>query len=71
MSMRTPKPITVKRIWVSHHPFSRVTEFEEKGAEFDRMIAEVKAQAWDEGCKAEAGAGLFELLANPYRGEQA
>ena len=41
---------------------------EEAAQEFDRWLAGVKAEAWDEGRLAEIERYMFEPTPNPYRG---
>ncbi|MGO3067116.1 MAG: hypothetical protein ACTIIT_13905 [Brevibacterium linens] len=49
---RTPNANTVRSVFVRAHPFSASTSYEDRRAEFDRFIARIKAEAWDEGWSA-------------------
>lgn len=49
---RTPNANTVRSVFVRAHPFSASTSYEDRRAEFDRFIAKIKADAWDEGQEA-------------------
>lgn len=49
---RTPNANTVRSVFVRAHPFSASTSYEDRRAEFDRFIADVRADAWDEGLQA-------------------
>lgn len=48
----TPTMAQVRQFWASDgalQPAAKSYDFEESAAEFDRFIADVKADAWDEG----------------------
>lgn len=38
--------------------------------EFDRKMAQIQANVWDEACDEVAGQGTVQIPANPYRKEQ-
>jgi hypothetical protein len=40
---RTPPTAAIKQAWIGAHPFRATTTVEEREAEFDRWLAEVKA----------------------------
>lgn len=42
---RTPNEHTVKSVFVRAHPFALTTSHEERRAEFDRFVANIKADA--------------------------
>lgn len=78
MSERTPNTATVRHGWIKGHPFPLSTDIDDRGAEFDRWLAEhdrqVAEHAWDQAVEEQrllAPAHEAEVPRNPYRGETA
>ena len=69
----TPDEEQVREQYTQEQP-PQIGTVAEKHAEFDRFIARVKAEAWDEGCEALDEAHRWDnaepwqhLAPNPYR----
>lgn len=52
-------------VCVNHGDWITEEQWAEFGAEFDRWLAEVKAQAWEEGCSW--GVSNFHILKDSYK----
>ena len=72
MSEYTPKTKDVREAYIDDQmrgEFGRLMG--ETPGEFDRWLASVKAEAWDEGVMAEENRKVAESVGpNPYQGEQ-
>jgi hypothetical protein len=63
MSDYTPTTDKIREAWIE---YKCMTECDECPKEFDRWVAEVKAEAWNEGVAAHR---RYDYPENPYRGE--
>lgn len=75
MSDYIPTTADVKEVWCTPLTVGAAIDEEahwEAEDQFDRWLAQVKAEAWDEGCRAEhvncrrLDEGTYELVDNPY-----
>ena len=76
MAEDTPPTSAIKQAWIEAHPFRAITTVEERVAEFDRWLAEVRREAaaltWREGYRRgtlDATSDL-EPADNPYQQEE-
>lgn len=67
----TPDEEQVREQYTQEQP-PQIGSVAEKRAEFDRFIARIKAEAWDEGAEALQAAAIHPRspLLNPYREEE-
>lgn len=75
MAERTPPTVAIKQAWIEAHPFHAITTVEEREAEFDRWLAEVRREAWDEVADYHDRTNAPSIAEsvrrdNPYRREQ-
>ncbi len=75
MAERTPPTAAIKQAWIVGHPFRATTTVEEREAEFDRWLAEVRREAEARGYEAGYRRGYrdrrLEKSFNPHQEETA
>ena len=71
MTERTPPTGTIRNAFAKAHPFPHTTDIEERYAEFDRWLNEIRAEAWQEGAESAFYdpeiRDLVDYPENPYR----
>lgn len=72
---RTPPTGTIREAFMRCHPFPHTTEIDERGAEFDRWLAKIQAEAWEQGYAVGHAHGFGDgtqpdQRANPYRKDE-
>lgn len=75
MAERTPPTAAIRQAWIGAHPFRTTTTVEEREAEFDRWLTEVRREAWDEVADYHDRTNAPDIAEstrrdNPYRKEQ-